>query len=96
MQYIKTNGRKVGEVVMKQYKVSVQSLIDHIKSAIDVDPWAKEMVEELLKEQQEEIENLKQTAQSMMEGVCLLKEQKETELCDRCGRRRLKSNRESR
>lgn len=29
----------------------------------------------LLKEQEEEIENLKQTAQSMMEGVCLLKEQ---------------------
>jgi hypothetical protein len=28
----------------------VQSLIDHIKTAIDVDPWAKEMVEELLKE----------------------------------------------
>jgi len=30
---------------------------------------------ELLKEQEEEIENLKQTAQSMMEGICLLKEQ---------------------
>lgn len=29
----------------------------------------------LLKEQEEEIGNLKQTAQSMMEGVCLLKEQ---------------------
>jgi len=29
----------------------------------------------MLKEQEEEIENLKQTAQSMMEGVCLLKEQ---------------------
>ncbi len=29
----------------------------------------------LLKEQEEEIENLKQTAQSMMEGICLLKEQ---------------------
>ena len=29
----------------------------------------------LLKEQEEEIENLKQTAQSMMEGVCLLKDQ---------------------
>ena len=28
----------------------------------------------LLKEQEEEIENLKQTAQSMIEGVCLLKE----------------------
>ena len=30
---------------------------------------------DLLKEQKEEIENLRQTAQSMMEGVCLLKEQ---------------------
>ena len=29
--------------------VPVQSLIDHIKTAIDVDPWAKEMAEELLK-----------------------------------------------
>lgn len=29
----------------------------------------------LLKEQREEIENLKQVAQSMMEGICLLKEQ---------------------
>ena len=28
-----------------------------------------------LKEQKEEIENLKQTAQSMMEGICLFKEQ---------------------
>lgn len=36
---------------MKEYKVSVQSLIDHIKTALDVDPWAKEMAEELLKEQ---------------------------------------------
>jgi hypothetical protein len=30
--------------------VPVQSLIDHIKTAVDVDPWAKEMAEELLKE----------------------------------------------
>lgn len=29
----------------------------------------------LLKEQEEQIESLKQTAQSMMEGVCLLKDQ---------------------
>lgn len=29
----------------------------------------------VVKEQEEEIENLKQAAQSMMEGVCLLKEQ---------------------
>jgi rubrerythrin len=35
---------------MKDNK-QVQSLIDHIKSAIDVDPWAKEMAEELLKKE---------------------------------------------
>ncbi len=34
-----------------RHNVPVQSLIDHIKTAIDVDPWAKEMAEELLKEQ---------------------------------------------
>ena len=33
-----------------KYNVPVQSLIDHIKTAVDVDPWAKEMVEELLKD----------------------------------------------
>jgi hypothetical protein len=37
---------------MKEYKVPVQSLIDHIKTAIDVDPWAQEMAEDLLKEQE--------------------------------------------
>ena len=56
---------------MKEYKVPIQSLIDHIKTASDVDPWAKEMAEKLLKEQEE------------------------TELCDRCGRRRLKSSKEA-
>ena len=30
------------------HRVSVQSLIDHIKTAVDVDPWAKEMAEDLL------------------------------------------------
>jgi hypothetical protein len=30
-------------------EVTVQSLIDHIKTAVDVDPLAKEMVEKLLK-----------------------------------------------
>ncbi len=34
------------------WKVPVQSLIDHIKTAVDVDPWAKKMAEELLKEQE--------------------------------------------
>ena len=37
---------------MKEYKVPIQSLIDHIKTSLDVDPWAKEMAEELLKEQE--------------------------------------------
>ena len=32
----------------KQNNVPVQSLIDHIKTALDVDPWAKEMAEDLL------------------------------------------------
>lgn len=36
------------------HDVPVQSLIDHIKTATDVDPWAKEMAEELLKEQETE------------------------------------------
>jgi len=34
---------------MKEYKVPVQSLIDHIKTAVDVDDWAKDMAEDLLK-----------------------------------------------
>ncbi len=33
-----------------KHNVPVQSLIDHIKTAVDVDPWAKDMAEELLKE----------------------------------------------
>ena len=36
---------------MSEWNVPVQSLIDHIKTAVDVDPWAKEMAEELLKKQ---------------------------------------------
>ena len=32
-------------------EVPVQSLIDHIKTSLDVDPWAKEMAEELLRAQ---------------------------------------------
>lgn len=39
---------------MAEHKIPIQSLIDHIKTAIDVDEWAKEMVENLLKEQEAE------------------------------------------
>ena len=38
--------------MVSEWKVPVQSLIDHIKTAVDVDPWAKEMAEELLKKQE--------------------------------------------
>jgi hypothetical protein len=34
-----------------EWKVNVQSLIDHIKTATDVDPWAKDMAEQLLQTQ---------------------------------------------
>lgn len=53
---------------MKEYvvKVPVQSLIDHIKTAVDVDPWAKEMAEELLKEQ----EPLEPVVDSFMNRRC--------------------------
>jgi hypothetical protein len=44
--------RKENEVGMNEWKVPVQSLIDHIKTAVDVDPWAKEMADELLKKQE--------------------------------------------
>lgn len=33
------------------HDVPVQSLIDHIKTATDVDPWAQEMAERLLKKE---------------------------------------------
>lgn len=39
---------------MSEWKVPVQSLIDHIKTAVDVDKWAKDMAEELLKQQESE------------------------------------------
>jgi len=59
-EYCTGKNGKGGEVGMKDHKVPVQSLIDHIKTAIDVDDWAKEMVEELLKEQQKLIDEITQ------------------------------------
>lgn len=43
--------RKGCEVVMSEWKVPVQSLIDHIRTAVDVDPWAKEMAAQMLRKQ---------------------------------------------
>ena len=36
---------------MSEWKVPVRSLIDHIKTATDVDPWAKDMAATLLEMQ---------------------------------------------
>ena len=55
---------------MKEHKVPVQSLIDHIKTAVDVDPWAKEMAEELLKEQETEWEHLWDAPDGTFNGRC--------------------------
>ena len=42
------------------------------------------------------IEQARNFLRTIDDTVVLLKEQEETELCDRCGRRRLKSNRKGR
>ena len=55
---------------MAKHNVPIQSLIDHIKTAVDVDPWAKEMAEELLKEQDEQKKQiLKAVWDVLHEGV---------------------------
>ena len=47
--------------------VPVQSLIDHIKTATDVDPWAKDMAEELLKEQEVRVMSLDELTEIYVE-----------------------------
>lgn len=36
---------------MSEWKVPVRSLIDHIRTAADVDPWAQDMAAQLLAKQ---------------------------------------------
>ena len=73
---------------MTERKVPVQSLIDHIKTAVDVDPWAKEMAEELLKEQ--EAVNPKQIGQGWFCGACdsllSIGNEKMVKFCSMCGK----------
>lgn len=79
--------RKVGEVRMKEHKVPVQSLIDHIKTAVDVDPWAKKMAEELLKEQ-EAVEPVRNniSPNDWFCGKCGVFVCRLDNYCPRCGR----------
>jgi len=60
---------------MNDWKVPVQSLIDHIKTAVDVDPWAKEMAEELLTDLEPKVPGISQDA----EGIW--------STCGQCGRK---------
>lgn len=55
---------------MEKYKVPVQSLIDHIKTATDVDPWAQEMAEELLTMHEAEPVNVRGHLQAVKYGDC--------------------------
>ena len=80
---------------MNEHKVPVRSLIDHIKTATDVDPWAKEMVEELLKEQEpKQVVGIADSIEGMEVGYCpscdraiVNKKIDETKFCKFCGQR---------
>lgn len=72
------------------HDVPVQSLIDHIKTAVDVDPWAKEMAEELLKKQEPKeikwIDHLYRFNDTRFEcGSCHRTSWKNTTFCPWCG-----------
>jgi len=63
------------EKVIKELEYEVKRTHREEYDFVYLNPDLADKVLALLKEQEEEIENLKQTCQSMMEGVCLLKEQ---------------------
>lgn len=69
------------------HNVPVQSLIDHIKTAIDVDQWAKEMVENLLKEQEHKDRLYHALEEDWKRLKELLNEQPEIVRCRDCKRR---------
>ena len=74
------------------HDVPVQSLIDHIKTATDVDPWAKEMAEELLKKQ-EPVKPQQKTIDGLLPhtfwwyecGNCRWDIEKDDMYCKHCG-----------
>lgn len=65
------------------HNVPIQSLIDHIKTATDVDPWAKEMVEELLKEREPRL--LTREEMKNMIGESVFVEEPPNNADPRCG-----------
>ena len=79
--------KSVCEEVPK-HDVPVQSLIDHIKTAHDVDPWAKVMMEELLNAQKPvkpEIEGSSNTWWHVC-GNCHTSINPNAKYCHQCGR----------
>ena len=71
------------EKIIKEYERFVHEYVP-VCTSEDYEHELHMAVLALLKEQEEEIENLKQTAQSMMEGICLLKEQEAVVRCKDC------------
>ena len=67
----------IGVTTMPDKEKAIERIHEAIDMGVCVDLFMDVLA--MLKEQQEQIENLKQTAQSMMEGVCLLKEQEAVE-----------------
>ena len=63
--------------MIERKNVPIQSLIYHIKTAVDVDPWAKEMAEELLKEQE---------VKMSVCDKCGLEHPADDRYCPRCGK----------
>jgi len=73
---------------MNGQNVPVQSLIDHIKTAVDVDPWAQEMAAKLLAKQiptPAEINGNGRGTWYYMCGVCCGQIDTSDKYCRHCG-----------
>jgi hypothetical protein len=85
--------------VIKHFEHLLNAAKGNYQDFVDLTVDAGEEILDLLKEQEETIDEL-QNAYGYLQKLFfetqdkLLKEQEETELCDRCGRIRLKSSRE--
>lgn len=76
-----------GEMGM-MHNVPVQSLIDHIRTAVDVDPWAQEMAAKLLAKQipmPAEINGNGRGTWYYMCGVCCGQIDTSDKYCRHCG-----------
>lgn len=66
--------------------VPIQSLIDHINTALDVDPWAKEMAEQLLTARIPKRPATDSDGRGFLCGSCGRRIGKSARFCQACGR----------